>query len=83
MNLMKSKNKTYTEGLSAELICSALAGVEDAQEKIFDHYEPYIIKLSKIPYYTEAGEIRYKIDEDIYMNLKLTLFEAIHNFKVA
>lgn len=83
MKLMTNKNNTYTEGLSAELICNALAGEEDAQEKIFEHYEPYIIKLAKIPYYTEDGEIRYKIDEDIYMNLKLTLFEAMHSFKVA
>jgi len=80
---MVSKNKSYTEGLSSELICSALAGEEDAQEKIFEHYEPYIIKLSKIPYYNEEGEIRYKIDEDIYMSLKLKLFEVMYKFKVA
>lgn len=83
MILMISKNKGYTDGLSSELICSALAGEEDAQEKIFEHYEPYIIKLSKIPYYNEQGEIRYKIDEDIYMSLKLKLFEVMYKFKVA
>lgn len=83
MILMISKNKGYTDDLSSELICSALAGEEDAQEKIFEHYEPYIIKLSKIPYYNEEGEIRYKIDEDIYMSLKLKLFEVMYKFKVA
>ena len=50
---------------------------------IFDYYEPYIIKLSKLPYINNEGEVAYVIDEDIYMSLKLKLHELIINFKVA
>ena len=80
---MFDKSRNYTEGLSAKLICDAISGEETAQEKIFEHYEPYIIKLSKIPYYDEEGKIKYKIDEDIYMSLKLKLYEVMYKFKVA
>lgn len=81
--IMLDKKKNYTEGLTPKLICEAISGAEEAQEKIFEHYEPYIIKLSKIPYYDDEGRIKYKIDEDIYMSLKLKLFEVMYKFKVA
>lgn len=80
---MIGNKRNYSEGLTPKLICEAISGVEDAQEKIFEHYEPYIIKLSKIPYYDDEGKIKYKIDEDIYMSLKLKLFEVMYKFKVA
>ena len=80
---MIGNKRNYNEGLTPKLICEAISGVEDAQEKIFEHYEPYIIKLSKIPYYDDEGRIKYKIDEDIYMSLKLKLFEVMYKFKAA
>ena len=80
---MIDKKRNYNEGLTPKLIYEAISGVEDAQEKIFEHYEPYIIKLSKIPYYDDEGRIKYKIDEDIYMSLKLKLFEVMYKFKAA
>ena len=58
-------------------------GNDEAEEKIFDYFEPYIIKLSKLPYIDNSGEVAYVIDEDVYMNLKLKLHELIVNFKVA
>ena len=71
------------DALTYDLICKATVGDEDATEKIMEYYEPYIITLSKVPFYNESGEVCYKIDEDIYMHLKLTLQEAILTFKVA
>lgn len=77
MTQEKSRELTY------DLICKAINGDEVATEKIMNYYEPYIITLSKIPFYSGAGEVFYKIDEDIYMHLKLTLQEAILTFKIA
>lgn len=69
--------------LTFDLICKAAKGDDEAAGRIMDYYEPYIIKLAKIPFYSGNGEICYKIDEDIYMHLKLTLQEAILKFQVA
>ncbi len=76
------KNK-YTIGLTYDTICKAVNGDENAVTEIFEHYEPYIIKLAKVPFYDEEGNLKYKIDEDIYMCLKLKLHEVILRFKVA
>ena len=42
------KNKQYKNELTYETIKNAVAGNVDAQDAICDHYEQYIIKLSKI-----------------------------------
>ena len=73
----KGKNLTY------EIIRDAVNGNDEAEEFIFDYYEPYIIKLSKIPFIDKHGQVSYIIDEDIYMSLRLKLHELIINFKVA
>lgn len=64
--------------LTYGIICAAAGGSEEAEEAIFD----YIIKLSKIPHINDDGQVRYIIDEDIYMSLKLKLHELILKFKV-
>lgn len=79
---MKNK-KNYTDGLHYDTICKAVNGDENAEAEIFEHYEPYIIQLAKIPFYDEEGNLKYKIDEDIYMCLKLKLHEVILKFEVA
>lgn len=38
--------------LTYEMIHAALSGDEIAKEQVLEHYEPYIIKLSKVPYIT-------------------------------
>lgn len=68
--------------LTYDMIHAALSGDETAREQILEHYEPYIIKLSKVPYLTEEGTIKYRIDEDIYMSLKLKLHEVFLSFKI-
>jgi len=73
----KKKDLTY------EIISAAVKGNDEAEEFIFDYYEPYIIKLSKIPFIDKQGQVGYIIDEDIYMSLRLKLHELIINFKVA
>lgn len=55
---MIDKKRNYNEGLTPKLICKAISGVEDAHEKNFEHYEPYIIKLSKISYYDDEGRVK-------------------------
>ena len=80
---MESKMKHNTVDLTYEMICKALDGDESAEEQIFNHYEPYIITLSKIPYYDIDGTLKYRIDEDIYMSLKLKLHEVVRSFKIA
>lgn len=79
---MKIKH-TQKQDITYEIIRDAVNGDEKAEEVIFDYYEPYIIKLSKLPYINNEGEVAYVIDEDIYMSLKLKLHELIINFKVA
>ena len=68
--------------LTYEMIHAALSGDEMAKEQVLGHYEPYIIKLSKGPYFDEEGNIKYRIDEDIYMSLKLKLHEVMLVFKI-
>lgn len=75
--MIKKNNLTY------EIIRDAVNGNDEAEEFILDYYEPYIIKLSKVPFLNKEGQIMYIIDEDIYMSLKLKLHELIINFKVA
>ncbi len=69
--------------LTYEIICEAINGNEEAEELILTYYEPYIIKLSKIPVISSNGQIRYVIDEDIYMSLKLKLHELILGYEIA
>ena len=78
---MKIKDKK--KELTYEIIRDAVNGNEEAEEFIFDYYESYIIKLSKIPFIDKHGRVSYIIDEDIYMSLRLKLHELIINFKVA
>ncbi len=75
-----SKNKIT---LTYEIICDAVNGDMEAEEKIFDYYEPYIIKLSRLPVIGADGRVKYIIDEDIYMSLKLKLHTLILGFKIA
>ena len=69
--------------LTYEIICNAIKGDMEAEEVIFDYFEPYIIKLSKKPLINESGQVRYIIDEDIYMSLKLRLHELVGEFAVS
>lgn len=79
---MKIKHIKKSE-LTYKIIKDAVCGNDEAEEIIFDYFEPYIIKLSKLPYIDNSGDVAYVIDEDIYMSLKLKLHELIINFKVA
>ncbi len=69
--------------ITYEILRDAVNGDSEAEEVILDYYEPYIVKLSRIPYINKHGKVLYMIDEDIYMSLKLKLHELILNFKVA
>lgn len=77
---MMNENKT---DLTYEMICDAVNGDERAEDFILAYYEPYIIKLSKIPVISTTGKIRYVIDEDIYMSLKMKLHELIIGYEIA
>ena len=74
-----NKNKVI---LTYEIICEAVNGNTKAEEAIFDYYEPYIIKLSKVAQIKSNERIDYLMDEDIYMNLKLKLHSLIQGFKI-
>lgn len=77
---MMNENKSE---LTYEMICDAINGDEEAEDFILAYYEPYIIKLSKVPVISSNGQIRYVIDEDIYMSLKLKLHELILGYEIA
>ena len=76
INISKKRILTYA------IICEAVKGNTKAEDAIFDYYEPYIIKLSKIAQTKANGRIDYIIDEDIYMNLKMKLHLLIQGFKI-
>ena len=40
--------------LTYEILCDAINGNEEAEELILTYYEPYIIKLSKVPVISQA-----------------------------
>lgn len=79
---METKSSAKKD-LTCEIIFNAMNGDIEAEEAIFDYFEPYIIKLSKKPLLNENGEVRYIIDDDIYMSLKLRLHELIGDFAVS
>lgn len=76
------KEKKYINKLTYEMVSNAIRGDEAAREQICDYYEPYIIKLAQVPFYKE-GRLQYKIDEDMYMRLKLKVYEVIQTFRIA
>lgn len=76
-----ARNRERLNGLTYEVICDAISGDEAAEEQIYAYYEPYIVKLSKVPYYDNNNQLKYKIDEDIYMNLKIKLYEVLLKFR--
>ena len=78
---MKINNGKGIE-LTYHIICEAINGNDKAEKLILDYYEPYIIKLSKIPYINDDGQINYVIDEDLYITLKLKLHELILKFVI-
>ena len=73
----------FTDGLTSDMIRKAVNGDVQAEEQIFSHYEPYIIKLSQVPFYDDTGNLKYDIDTDTYMSLKLRLHEVVRSFKIA
>ena len=75
--------QTKKKDLTYDIIYKAVNGDEEAEEIIFDYFEPYIIKLSKIPFLNDSGKVSYIIDDDIYMGLKLKLHQIIINFVVS
>ena len=77
------KTNKSNKDLTYEVICAAVNGDYDAEEIILDYFEPYIIKLSKIPFIDKHNKVSYMIDEDIYMSLRLKLHSIILNFQVA
>ncbi len=76
-------NTNKMQELTYEIIKNAKCGNEDAVEFIMNYYEAYIIQLSKMPYCDDRGVVKYYIDEDLYMTLKLRLRLAIQNTNVA
>lgn len=76
---MKTKSYKKKE-LTYEIICAAVNGDNEAEEYIFDYFEPYIIKLSKIPFIDKHNKVAYVIDEGIYMVLRLKLHSIIFDF---
>lgn len=79
---MKRLKKKKPE-LTYEIIKAASQGDRKAEKKIYDYYEPYIICLSQVPYVDKHRQIKYAVDEDIYMSLRMKLHQLIRQFKVA
>ena len=63
-----------------EVLMAARKGDADAELAIMDAYEPYIIKLSSFPQYSRKGKLIYRIDRDLYFELKLKLHSLIMDF---
>ena len=68
--------------LTYEMLLAAKKGDADAELAIMDTYEPYIIKLSSFPQYSQKGKLIYRIDRDLYLELKLKLHSLIMDFAV-
>ena len=52
-----------------EVLMAAKKGDADAELSIMDAYEPYIVKLSSSPQYSRKGNLIYRIDRDLYLEL--------------
>ena len=68
--------------MTYEMLMAAKKGDADAELAIMDAYEPYIVKLSSFPQYSRKGELIYRIDRDLYLELKLKLHSLIMDFAV-
>lgn len=68
--------------LSYETIVAAKHEDVDAVKAIINYYEPYIIDLSSFPECDGNGKIRYRIDRNLYIRLKLKLYSLIGKFEI-
>ena len=68
--------------MTYEMLMAAKKGDADAELAIMDAYEPYIVKLSSFPQYSRKGKLIYRIDRDLYFELKLKLHSLIMDFAV-
>ena len=72
-----------TQGLTYNLICSAVSGNESAIKRIVKIYEPYINTLSSKKLYDEYGNEYTGIDIDLQECLKSKLTDIIMKYKLA
>jgi len=76
-------NKDTKENmLPVSVILAASKGDINALEKVLNHYDRYIIKLSSRAIYDKNGRITTQIDETIRQRLRAKLIEAVLKFKV-
>jgi len=63
-------------------IKAAINGDMEAINKIINHYQSYIIKISGIRYIDQYGRVQYYLDEIIYQQLRCKLVSQIFRFKL-
>ena len=68
--------------LPVSVIVAASRGDIEAMERVLEHYDRYILKLSLRPIYDKYGNKSMQIDEAIRQRLQTKLIEAVLKFKV-
>jgi hypothetical protein len=63
-------------------IKEAINGDIEAISRIANHYQGYIIKISRIRYIDQYGRVRYSIDEMMLHQLRSKLVSQIFRFKI-
>lgn len=81
--LKNEMDEDMTENqLPVETIRGAVAGDQDAVQKVIDHYSDYIDDLCTIKEPQENGAIKKIIDEDMRQAVILKLIESLPEFKL-
>lgn len=79
--LKKGMNEDMTEKqLSVETIQGAVAGDQDAVQKVIEHYSDYIDDLCTIEETQEDESTKKSIDEDMWQAVILKLIESLPKF---
>ena len=64
------------------LISMAVAGNENAMEKLLEFYEPYISKCCLRPFYDEYGNVCIVVDMELKGRIREALLKMICEFEI-
>ena len=68
--------------ITYQMLSDAVHGDPNAENAIQIYFDSYIRKLSRIYLQTPNGVIHRVLDEDVYISLKLKLYELIIGFEL-
>ena len=82
MKKTNRRNIQKKELLAFQIIKKASEGDVEAIQKVLEHYNGYIQKLSSRIVYDEYGDIHYWVDDEVRKRLEIRLITTILRFHI-